>query len=187
MRAQLTAKGEPKGWEMWEGIFRKPWKVTSSLLLPRKAFRSCSHVETPSLYKCREILNLRVWGGDCSLGDMCGSTESCCKNGMRQTTPRQDVEFTDLQRADPISLSLCWSLLWTDLPRGNEGLSGKEGAWNILTWSTRASWYLVPYTCPAASYKHCLRTPTHTHTPNVHTHAYTRIHTHRCGDILFVL
>lgn len=120
-------------------------------------------------------------------GDMCGSTESCCKNGMRQTTPRQDVEFTDLQQADPISLGLCWSLLWTDLPCGNEGLSSKGGLKHFNV-GTRASWFLVPYTCPAASYKHCLHTHTHARTPHVHIHTiHTHIYIHMCGDILFML
>lgn len=114
-------------------------------------------------------------------GDMCGSTESRCKNGMRQTTARQDidVEFTHLQQADPISLGLCWSLLWTDLPRGNEGLSSKGGLKHFNV-GTRASWCLVSYTCPAASYKHCLHTHTHMHAhhmctyiPYIHTYTYT--------------
>jgi hypothetical protein len=89
----------------------------------QEAFWFCSHVETPSLYKCREIFHLSLClGMRLFFWEMRGNTESCCKNGMRQTTPQQDTEFTNLQRADPISPSLWWSLLWTDLPRSNEGV-----------------------------------------------------------------
>lgn len=101
------------------GDFGKKYSICPEMWLPFWFYTGSLKILQPCrnsfIAQTQRNLKSLCLGRGLFFGGMCGSTESCYKNGMRQTTPRQDVEFTHLQRADLISLSLCWSLLWTDL------------------------------------------------------------------------